>query len=139
METLLGIFVKYKYVLIGLFILPALCLFYFYNPTENTFFLQCPFYRLTHLYCPLCGGQRALHSLLHFNFIEMFQDNLLFSAALIVGAYNLVCIFFKKQPFRVKNRLYKPKIQLIIIAIVLIFWILRNIPAQPFYYLAPYN
>ena len=40
-------------------------LLYQFSPAEYSFYPQCPFYALTHHYCPGCGATRALAELLH--------------------------------------------------------------------------
>ena len=49
---------------------------YFFPPGEHSFYPQCPFYRLTHLYCPGCGATRALAALLHGRLLEAAHFNL---------------------------------------------------------------
>ncbi len=36
-----------------------------FSPQEYSFYPRCPFYALTHLYCPGCGATRAVAELLH--------------------------------------------------------------------------
>ena len=38
---------------------------YRYSPQERSFYPRCPFYALTHHYCPGCGATRAVAELLH--------------------------------------------------------------------------
>jgi len=38
---------------------------YRYSPQEYSFYPRCPFYALTHHYCPGCGATRAVAELLH--------------------------------------------------------------------------
>lgn len=40
-------------------------LLYRYSPQEYSFYPRCPFYELTHHYCPGCGATRAVAELLH--------------------------------------------------------------------------
>ena len=37
----------------------------FYDPASTSFYPSCPLRALTGLLCPLCGGLRAAHALLH--------------------------------------------------------------------------
>ena len=50
---------------------------YLFPPEENAFYPQCPFFRLTHLYCPGCGATRALAALLHGRVVEALHYNAL--------------------------------------------------------------
>jgi hypothetical protein len=38
---------------------------YRFSPQEYSFYPRCPFYALTHHYCPGCGATRAVAELLH--------------------------------------------------------------------------
>src|SRR6266404_4011355 len=38
---------------------------YRFSPQEHSFYPRCPFYALTHHYCPGCGATRAVAELLH--------------------------------------------------------------------------
>lgn len=112
--------------------------FYFHNPEKSILFPKCPLYVWTGLYCPGCGSQRAVHSFLHFRFPEALHYNfLLFPAGLFI-AYHLVRPAMNKH-FRLNwpDLLYRKNTPWIILAVVVIFWILRNIPLVPFTWLAP--
>jgi len=118
----------------------GLVLFYYYvNPNKVNFLLKCPLYTTTGIYCPGCGSQRATHALLHLNFIEMFKQNLLYFFAIILLIYHfgiyLINKFFNKQYRSILNY---PKVPVIILIIVIIFWVLRNLPWEPFNLLAPH-
>lgn len=129
---------KIKYIGIGVVLVTIVCLYYFFNPSLEGYFPKCPFYSFTGLYCPGCGSQRAMHQLLHLNIIETLNYNALYVIGLFSILYNIVIKgmnnYFNKKYY---NYLYHPKTPIIIGIIVLIFWVLRNIPSQPFCYLAP--
>ncbi|WP_416135560.1 DUF2752 domain-containing protein [Aquimarina sp. 2201CG5-10] len=129
---------KIKYFLIGAGVLILLSLYYFYNPNGVNFFPKCPFHSLTGLHCPGCGSQRALHQLLHFNFIKTLDYNALYILGIATIIYNLSIKtankYFKKEYY---NYLYHPKTPLFIGIIIIVFWILRNIDIYPFNILAP--
>lgn len=54
---------------------------YRFPPQDYHFYPLCPFYALTHLWCPGCGGTRALYQLLHLNFAEALHYNALVAVA----------------------------------------------------------
>ncbi len=129
---------KIKYILIGIVLALILYLYYFYNPGLEIYFPKCPFYSLTGLYCPGCGSQRALHQLLHFNILETLNYNALYILGLFSIGYNVaikgINQYFNKSYY---NYLYHPKTPIIIGIIICMFWFSRNIPYEPFCYLAP--
>ncbi|MCB0474020.1 MAG: DUF2752 domain-containing protein [Flavobacteriaceae bacterium] len=116
-----------------------LAFFYFIvNPSEVNFMPRCPLYSTTGIYCPGCGSQRALHDFLHLDLMGVIRHNVLFLLGIFVLLYHLsvesIEIFTKKK---VKNVLYYPKTPLIFLGIILIYWVLRNLPYYPFNLLAP--
>ncbi len=129
---------KIKYIGIGLVVSILLYLYYFYNPGQEIYFPKCPFYSLTGLYCPGCGSQRALHQLLHFNIFETLNHNALYVIGLFSIIYNIIIKGINK--YRNKNYynyLYHPKTPILLGVLIIAFWILRNVPSEPFCYLAP--
>ncbi|MCF6279035.1 MAG: DUF2752 domain-containing protein [Flavobacteriaceae bacterium] len=120
-----------------LFIGMIIAILYFYF-NRSTFFLKCPLYTTTGVYCPGCGSQRAFHSLLHLNFKEVIQYNILFLAGIILGVYHYsifaINFLFSKK---FKSILSQKKAPIIILMLVIVFWFLRNIPVYPFTILAP--
>jgi len=117
----------------------GLGLFYFFiNPQEVNFLPECPLHATTGFYCPGCGSQRATHQLLNFNIFGALQQNVLYLLSLMLLGYHLIVTgintIFKKQLF---NYIYHPKTPLIILVLIIIFWMLRNIPYYPFNLLAP--
>lgn len=128
--------IKWFVIIFGAIIL---AIFYFFtNPNDVNFLPECPLYFTTGIYCPGCGSQRATHQLLNFNIFGVLQQNVLYFISLLILGYNLIVTglnaIFKKNMY---NYIYHPKTPLIILAIIIVFWILRNIPYYPFNLLAP--
>ncbi len=113
-------------------------LYFFVNPSNVFFFPKCPLYVTTGIYCPGCGSQRATHHLLNFNILGVLQQNLLYVISLLIIIYHLITeglnLFLTKKIY---NYIYHPKTPLFILAIVILFWIFRNIPVYPFNLLVP--
>jgi hypothetical protein len=112
--------------------------FYFHDPEKSILFPKCPLYVWTGLYCPGCGSQRAFHSFLHFRFLDVMHYNFLLYPAGVFILYHMLRPGLNKF-FRLKlpDFLYRKNTPWIILVIVVIFWILRNIPVAPFTWLAP--
>lgn len=88
---------------------------------------KCMFHQLTGLYCPGCGATRALSALLHGDIRSSLHNNLL----LIPGGIT-VAIMVVKPGVSLKR-----PVAVTVAAAIIGFTVLRNIPAEPFTYLAP--
>lgn len=53
----------------------AIAVYYAINPEGVWWFPKCGLYQMTGLKCPICGAQRAVHQLLHGNFLAAFRYN----------------------------------------------------------------
>ena len=126
---------KYLGLLIGG---TALAILYFFiNPTDF-YFPKCPLYATTGIYCPGCGSQRAFHDFLNFNFAGVIGHNPLFLFGLLVLVYDLgiksINKLLHKNYYNILQHKYVP---MLILIIILLFWVLRNLPFYPFNLLAP--
>lgn len=115
-----------------------LILFYMLDPAENVIFPRCPFHVVTGYYCPGCGSQRAVHSLLHLDLAGVAGNNFLFLPAVLVVVYHylrplVVRLTGKKLP----DIFYMKSFPWIVLGVIIIFWILRNLSFDPFIFLAP--
>lgn len=106
----------------------------------NTFFkltIVCPFYSITHLYCPGCGITRMLFSLLKFDFKSAFSYNpllfVLFPFFLFYYFY-VNYIYLYNQENKLKKYITNP-MKITLLVLVILFGILRNISF--FSFLAP--
>lgn len=110
--------------------------FYFcWNPSEITSLPICPFKNLSGFYCPGCGGQRALHQILHGNFLEAFHSNLLIYIFLPFFILKISDELFDTTNSKIF--LLKKKGIWIFLGFLICFTILRNLPLYPFNQLIP--
>jgi Protein of unknown function (DUF2752) len=120
---------------VAIWILLALGAIYvfFYEPGKTGFFPPCPFRLLTGLQCPGCGVTRALHQIVHGNFVAAFMLNPLFliSIPFILIAFLRYSIIVLNGGVPRKNALPQNYIYAIFF-VVLSFWIFRNTPFYPF-------
>lgn len=113
-------------------------LFFALDPARHDLFPRCLFNSITGYYCPGCGSQRAIHSLLHLNFAGVVSHNFLFLPAILLIIYHysfpILNRFFN---WKLPNIFYFKNTPWIILSVVILFWIFRNIPTYPFSVLAP--
>lgn len=116
----------------------ALFILFFFNPASSSFYVPCPFHKLTGLYCPGCGSLRAMHQLLRGNLHAAFGLNPLMLVSLPFLGYWL--IFYGEPALRnrpLRSAIIPTFYIWLILLIILLFWILRNITIYPFALLAP--
>lgn len=117
----------------------VLVVYYVFDPSMNGAGLPCMFNKITGWYCPGCGGQRALHALLHGRLAHALSYNLL---AVILGAGLIAFSIYEllsKGQTRGKSTRRKRlgSVWWYLAAMALVFGICRNLPWPPFSYLAP--
>ena len=113
-------------------------LFYVLNPSEHQIFPRCLFNSITGYYCPGCGSQRAIHSLLHFDLAGVVSYNFLFIPGFLLIFYHYGHpVLNRLLNWKLPNIFYFKSTPWIIFGVVILFWILRNLPFYPFSVLAP--
>ncbi len=134
----------YKYILlIAAIIFPIilLCFYYtYYDPAENTWVNQCTIHTFTGLDCPGCGGQRSLQLLLHRHFLDALRYNALFVLGIPVIAYLyyiIIQVYILGNQKYLTSPFFSSQFAFIFLGVLVLFFILRNIPIVPFSYLAP--
>ncbi|NPA37837.1 MAG: DUF2752 domain-containing protein [Chlorobi bacterium] len=102
-----------------------------YNPVENNFFPKCPFRELTGYKCPGCGSQRAVHHLLNFDIRDAMRENIMLVLSIPYLITGFIFDMLKNPGPKIllwRRRLFGTKAILFILAIIILFWICRNIP-----------
>lgn len=126
------------YTGLGFIAIATSSLYLNFSPTDFSFFPQCPFHYFTGLHCPGCGTQRAIHDILNGNIISGLQHNVLIVLAILVLTYNGFIMLRKHYyPDKTKNLLYHKATPMILFFTIIFYWIGRNIPIEPFTFLAP--
>ena len=112
---------------------------YFVDPRVAGNYPACPFLLLTGCYCPGCGTLRALHRLLHGDVGSALGYNplaVLMLPFLSVAGIDGVARAFGKVLLPDFNTL-PHQLAWGLLAGIILFWALRNIPVYPFTILAP--
>lgn len=101
---------------------------------------QCSFNVTTGLYCPGCGNTRVAYALLHGDVARAFRQNVLFVISLPFLAFlawrswiNWIAPGWQR-PLSIR---WRQSYTWGIVAILMIYWVIRNLPWEPFSYLAP--
>ena len=113
--------------------LVAFCIFFEKTP-------PCLFYELTGLYCPGCGTGRALLALLHGRLYAAFRYQplmIIFLPALAYYISKLYLAFVFGRDILPFPTIRSKWLAIMVTAVMIAYWILRNIPVIPFSYLAP--
>lgn len=111
---------------------------YLLDPETSDLYPPCPCLALTGFYCPGCGTLRALHQLTRGHPVAALDLNPLMVLMLPFIAYFLAShatLAVTGRPLR--KFFVRPVFIWTLLGVVLVYWLLRNIPAYPFTLLAP--
>lgn len=109
------------------------------RPAGSGFGLPCPIHSLTGLYCPGCGASRALASLLRLDFYAAFRWNPLLVPVLPFALFYLMwgSASWVRHGRNTLDERIPPKLLWALVVVVLLYFLLRNIPLWPFVLLQP--
>ncbi len=90
----------------------------------------CPFLALTGLYCPACGGLRAVNDLAHLRLADAVDSNVL--AVSMVAYGTLVWLVWTVAQLRGKRFAYRPwlspAVMIVLLVVAVVFAVIRNLP-----------
>jgi hypothetical protein len=131
---------RHRLILIPAVALLVLAVLYLHDPALPGNYPPCPFHWLTGGgYCPGCGSLRCIHALLHGQLHQAWAYN-----PLTVVTLPGLALWFAGEVCREKldRRLFSRLPRWFILgyaAVVILFWILRNLDCLPFRLLAPHR
>lgn len=102
-------------------------IYYALDPSASAVFPRCSFLSLTGYKCPGCGSQRAIHALLHGDVAGAFRHNAMLLVAIPWIALCLYAETRRTRNPRLYARLNAPLLIWLFLAMVIIWWVLRNI------------
>ena len=135
-----AVYLKRRGVIGGVLLLlgTVLVVLFYFDPAESGLFPPCLFHALTGWHCPGCGSARGLHQLLHGHPLVALDLNPLMVLSLPFVSYGLISRFlFLCSQRRLPSIYISAGWIWALLAIIILFWILRNIPLYPFTLLAP--
>jgi hypothetical protein len=100
------------------------------DPHDSGSYAYCPFHLLTGLYCPGCGGLRAVHDLTHGNLVDALSSNLLL-VTLVLPLAALAWLTWLRSRWRgrpVASTIPTPPLVWYLLVVVLAFAVARNLP-----------
>jgi len=111
---------------------------FWYNSATMHFLPRCPFNWATGYYCPGCGTTRGLHRLLHGDIAGALRANVLMIVTVPYVVYSIVRYLSQNiLSHQLPAIILKPIIVQLLAALVIVFWIVRNIPVYPCTLLVP--
>lgn len=122
---------------VGVLILGVVVLRVF-DPATSLVYPPCPFHALTGCYCPGCGSTRALGAIARGEMVRAVRSNplaVMMFPFLACAAWKCLCLSNRRD--FVSRLLSSDTFAWLLFTIVILFWVLRNIPGYPFSLLAP--
>lgn len=98
------------------------------SPEERGHYPVCPFNAVTGLYCPGCGGLRAVHALVHGDLVTALHRNAL--AVVLLPVAVAVWITWTRRRLRDARATWHPSAagSLLLVTSLVVFGVLRNLP-----------
>ena len=116
-----------------------LAVLYLWEPAGSGLFPACPFHALTGLHCPGCGSLRATHQLLHGNLWAALRLNPMLVLATPMVAYAIASSRWPQMQTKWASRIASHRAwPAAVLVAVVAYWVLRNLPFEPFWWLAPH-
>lgn len=122
---------KGQVVATGAGLLAATSLVALVDPYEGGRFPTCPLLALTGLYCPFCGGLRAVHDLAHLDLIGALERNPLVVVGLPFVVLGLIVWgqrAFTGRRIPVPPAVVRTLAGSALIVLLVLFGVLRNVP-----------
>jgi len=117
---------------VGLTLMGAVAVLFWFNPTQYHFYPVCQFHQLTGLNCPGCGMTRAAYALLHGEWQQALRDNALLVCGLIFLAVRGSWWGLRRWRGQPTPQFFPPKWLWLLLIVAIAFTIVRNLPYGAF-------
>lgn len=125
---------------VGALLAATLAIVSAYKPSDYDFYPKCMSWTVLGIHCPGCGLTRAAHSLLHLDIPQTLAWNPLALFVLpYLGAALLRSLWFWLWDVRSARSMVPERLGWFIVGVMVVFWVLRNVPYEPFTMLAPHD
>ena len=108
---------------------PAAAVLHFRDPHSAGSYGVCPMYALTGLWCPACGGLRAVNDLTHLDVGAAVSSNVLivpFVAVLVIAWIGWTVRRWKGT--RDRMIVLRPTVTIVVLGVLVAFTVVRNTP-----------
>ena len=109
-----------------------------FPPTETVWYPKCVFHEVTGYHCPGCGTARAQHALSRGRLMQALVYNPFTVAAVLYAVWEPVTYGIARWRRR-PRRVISTWVVWAFVGLLMVFGIVRNIPYEPFSYLAPHE
>lgn len=106
-------------------------------PPLTRFAPPCLFHEATGFYCPGCGSGRAASALLRLDIVSALRMNALAVLLAPVATYALLAEALAPSKVDLPKLRLGPRATTVLALTIIAFWVLRNVNAWPFEWLAP--
>ena len=106
----------------------AVAIYFTFDPSATgSFFPRCTFLTLTGYKCPGCGSQRALHALLHGQFMQAVRYNAALPVFIPLLALYAIAELQRKSWQRFYTAVTGGAVIVAIVVAIVAWWVVRNI------------
>lgn len=118
----------------------VLVMLFVWNPSTTSVYPPCPFRALTGFHCAGCGSLRATHQLLHGNLGSALRLNSLMVLSIPLLGYAALATHWTRLRIPWVDRIARlPSWPQVVLVLILLYWLMRNVPFAPFCWLAPHT
>jgi hypothetical protein len=129
---------RFQYAALIAAIVGLAVVLFIFEPGRSGIYAPCLLHKLTGLYCPGCGSMRGLHQLLHGHILAAIKFNPLMILLLPFIVYALVSHRLNATRVWAPPEIFaRPVFVWLLVAVIIAFGVLRNVPVYPFTVLAP--